>query len=88
MAAVEQQDDARNGSPRTAGTEPKDHCAGLAQMVEQLPCKHQVGGSTPPAGTTLITNAKFLASNGPAVQTNWTFITISAGALGAARQNP
>ena len=27
--------------------------AGLAQLVEQLPCKHQVGGSTPSAGTKL-----------------------------------
>ncbi len=25
--------------------------AGLAQLVEQLPCKHQVAGSTPAAGT-------------------------------------
>ena len=26
--------------------------AGLAQLVEQLPCKHQVAGSIPAAGTT------------------------------------
>ena len=24
-----------------------DHYAGVAQLVEQLPCKHQVGGSSP-----------------------------------------
>ena len=28
-----------------------EHPAGLAQLVEQLPCKHQVAGSTPAAGT-------------------------------------
>ena len=29
-------------------------CAGLAQLVEQLICNHQVGSSSPPAGTTFI----------------------------------
>ena len=29
------------------------HFAGVAQLVEQLPCKHQVGRSTRPTGSTL-----------------------------------
>ena len=30
--------------------------AGLAQLVEQLPCKHQVASSNPAAGTKILTN--------------------------------
>ena len=30
--------------------------AGVAQSVEQLPCKHQVEGSSPPASSKLINN--------------------------------
>ena len=33
---------------------PGEDAAGLAQLVEQLPCKHQVVGSSPSAGTNLV----------------------------------
>ena len=33
---------------------PGEDAAGLAQLVEQLPCKHQVVGSSPSAGTILV----------------------------------
>ena len=36
--------------------------AGLAQLVEQLPCKHQVASSNPAAGTKILTNLYFLSA--------------------------